>query len=988
MLLLGLGFALLSTAPGFGAVQTASLLNGLPLRFEANRGQADPRIRYMAHGAGFSLSLDHQGIVLNLRSRSNGASAMVGMRLAGARKHAAIDGVDRTVTQTTYILGEQTIQDVPSFRRVRYRGVYPGIDLMFYGNGRELEYDVLAAPGSNVSAVRFELSGILGARVDEAGNLVLASGIGEIVWKKPVIYQLANGARNPIDGRFLLKGSRLVGFDVGRYDHSQPLVIDPALSYSTYLGGSQDESARGIAVDSQGNVYIAGFTNSPNLPFTANSFQPAYAGGSTTNIPTGDAFIAKINPEATAVIYNTYLGGSGDDIGMALAIDSTGAAYVTGFTDSTNFPTKNSTRRYAGGGTAAAMTFHTLGDAFITKLNPAGNALVYSTYLGGNLDDAGTAIAVNSAGIAFVAGITLSTNFPVTPSAYQTTFGGTGGNPEFCAVCGPDYEFGDAFVASVSADGSSFNFVTYLGGSQDDMASAIAVDPTGVYVGGSTLSSNFPTTAGAFQRTYAGASPESLQPVLLFGDAYVAKLSLDGKTLLHSTYIGGNYDDAILSIALDPTTPNGPSAVYATGFTESSNFPDAKGSYHGPTSDPNGKAVTEGDVFVAKLASGFNSLDYAILIGGSFDDAGQAIAIDGAGDAIVAGSTYSSDFPVTTGALQQQPSGSLTSHGFLLKLDPTGSNVLYSTSINGNGDQGEIAFGVVLDASGNAYVTGMTDSSNFPVTAGVFQPVFGGGTDNSGPVGDAFIMKVSGMGAAEHVSVAAVDNAASYATGSVSPGEIVTIFGGGMGGTTLVTAEVNQTTGELDTTLNGTTVTFGNTPAPLVYASATQVSAIVPYELAGQASTQMTVQYNGASSSAVTIAVVTAGPGVFTANASGSGAGAILNQDSTYNTASNPAKPGDIIVLYGTGEGQLNPPGVTGSIASGPTYPNPVLPVSVSIGGIDATAGIAYAGSAPTFVEGLLQINVKVPQVGAGPQPLVVKIGNFTSQANVTVYVQ
>ena len=788
-----------------------------------------------------------------------------------------------------------------------------------------------------------------------------------------------------------MKGPRLVGFEVGHYDHSLPLVIDPALSYSTYLGGSQDETARGIAVDSQGNVYIAGFTNSTNLPFTANGFQPAYAGGSSNNTPTGDVFIAKINPEATAVIYNTYLGGSGDDVGLALAIDSTGAAYVTGYTDSINFPTKNSTSHYAGGGTDAAMTFHTLGDAFISKLNPAGNALVYSTYLGGNLDDAGTAITVNSAGIAFVAGITLSTNFPVTPGAYQATFGGTGGNPDFCSGCGPDYDFGDAFVASISADGSAFNFVTYLGGINDDMASAIAVDPTGVYVGGSTLSANFPTTAGAFQRTYAGASSENLQPVLLFGDAFVAKLSLDGKTLLQSTLLGGSQDDAILAIALDPTTPNGPSAVYATGFTESSNFPGAKGPYHGPTSDPNGKAVTEGDVFVAKLASGFNSLDYSILIGGAFDDAGQAIAVDGSGDAIVAGSTYSSDFPITTGALQQQPPGSLTTHGFLLKLDPSGSNVLYSTSINGNGAQGEMAFGVALDASGNAYVTGMTDSTNFPVTAGVFQTAFGGGTDNSGPVGDAFIMKVSGIGAASPsaVAVSAVDNAASYATGSVSPGEIVTIFGGGMGGGTLVTAEVNQTTGKLATTLNGTSVTIGGTPAPLVYASANQVSAIVPYEVAGQTSTQVTVQYNGASSSGLTIPVVAATPGVFTANASGRGPGAILNQDSTYNTASNPAKPGDVIVLYGTGEGQLNPLGVTGSIASGPTYPKPVLPVSVSIGGIDATAGITYAGSAPTFVEGLLQIDVTVPQgVGSGAQALVVKIGNFTSQGSVIVYVQ
>ena len=293
-----------------------------------------------------------------------------------------------------------------------------------------------------------------------------------------------------------------------------------------------------------------------------------------------------------------------------------------------------------------------------------------------------------------------------------------------------------------------------------------------------------------------------LQPILVCGDAFLAKLSLDGKTLLQSTLLGGSQDAAIMSIALDPTTPNGPSAVYATGFTESPNFPGAKGPYHGPTTDPNGKGVTEGDAFVAKLAPGFGSLDYSILIGGSFDDAGLAIAVDGSGDAIVAGSTCSGDFPVTSGALQQPPPSSEPVHGFVFKLDPTGNTLLYSTSINGN--TADSVFGAALDTSGNAYLTGMTDSSNFPVTAGVLQPAFGGGTDNNGPIGDAFLMKIAGLAAAStsKVTVAAVDNAASYATGSVSPGEIVSIFGSGMGGSTLVTAEVDTATGKLRVWIN------------------------------------------------------------------------------------------------------------------------------------------------------------------------------------------
>ena len=975
---------------GKGAASTSpalSLLGRLPLRFEANRGQADAGVCYVARGGAYSVALTDRGSFLRLRSGPEGRPTVVETRFLRASAAARIEPEELSITQTNYLRGNASewITGVASYARVRYRGLYPGIDVVFYGNEGKLEYDILVAPGARVSAVLFSIAGIASERLDNDGNLVLTTSAGRVMWQKPVVYQIAGTGRKAIPGRLVLRGRRRIGFAVGSYDHNLPLIIDPTLNYATFLGGSGNEAARAISVDGQGNVYIAGFSDSLNLPFTAGSVQAAYRGGSASFSLGGDAFIAKINPQGTAVVYNTYLGGNADDVATALAIDGSGNAYVAGFTNSNNFPvTPGAASRTFGG--AGGNQFHHFGDAFVAKLSPDGKSLLYATFLGGSQDDAAMAIALDSQQNAYIAGITQSPNLPATGNAYQKTYRGSGGQPPFCAGCGPNLVSGDVFVARLSPDGAAWNFVTYLGGASDDMAGAIAVDATGVYVAGSTLSRDFPTTSGAFSVTYRGASMDNLQPVMKFGDAFLAKLSLDGSRLLASTLLGGTSDDAITAVALDQ---GGSGAVYVTGNTQSSDFPTTAGAYSaafkGPRSIPDGKGVLTGDCFVAKIAADFRTLVFSTYIGGSFDDGGLAIATDSAGDALVAGFTYSSDFPVTSDALQRPPAGNALAHGFLLRLSPTGTALQYSTILGGNSS--DIIFAMAVDTGGNAYLAGNTDSSNFPVTSGVLQSRFAGDQDSNGPMGDAFVAKIAGVFPAAQIQLNAVTNAASYASGGVSAGEIVTLFGGGMGPSNLVTAAVDSTTGRLATSLSGARVLFDGIAAPLVYVSDKQSSAVVPYEALGHSSTQVTVEYNGASSSALTLPVVAAAPGLFSANQQGRGPGAIYNQDNTVNSSSNPASSGQIIVLYGTGEGQTVPPVSSGTIANS-IVPKPVQPVSVTIGGIAAT-DIRYAGTVPSFVVGLLQINVVVPTgVPPGDQPVEVTIGSAKSQANLTVAIR
>jgi hypothetical protein len=470
----------------------------LPLSFEANRGQTDARVKFLSHGSGYTLFLTDDEAVFSLHgSKANGealdaspqlrptvvptGNAALRMKLVKANRAAKVSGAEELPGKNNYFIGNDPKKwrtNVPTYAKVKYEGIYSGVDLVYYGNQRQLEYDFVVAPGADPRRIQFDVRGAKSMSRDKDGDLVFDMAEGEVHWHKPVVYQEKDGTRQEITARYVLKDKNRVGFEVADYDLRRPLFIDP-LVYSTYLGGSGTDFGTGIAVDSSGNAYVTGFTQSTNFP-TMNPLQATYGGGY-------DAFVAEINPTGSALVYSTYLGGSGDDFGRGIAVDSSGNAYVIGNTLSTDFPTMNPLQPANAGD----------GDAFVAQLNPTGSALVYSTYLGGSGYDSGLGIAADSSGNALVTGYTLSINFPTMNPLQPANAGGY-----------------DAFVAQLNPSGSALVYSTYLGGSGDDLGYGIAVDSSGnAYVTGSTQSTNFPTM-NPFQPANAGS-----------GDAFVAKIA-------------------------------------------------------------------------------------------------------------------------------------------------------------------------------------------------------------------------------------------------------------------------------------------------------------------------------------------------------------------------------------------------------------------------------------------------------------------------------
>jgi hypothetical protein len=656
----------------------------LPARFEANRGQSDERVRFLSRGAGYELFLTSTELVLVLGKPAAGRPAegeVLRTKFLGADPRPSMEGREELPGRSHYLIGNDPTRwhaDVPQYSQVDYREVWPGIGLTYHGHEGQLEYDFVVSPGGDPRRIRLGIEGALEIRVDAEGNLIERLRAGEVVQKAPVVYQDVDGARKAVAGRFVLKGRAEVGFEVGPYAKDRPLVLDPVLLYSTYLGGDGSDQGYAIAVDSAGSAYVTGLTLSSNFP-TAHPVQAAY-------VDFYDVFVAKLNPSGSALVYSTYLGGSGDEIGYGIAVDSTGNAYVTGYTGSADFPTANPLQAANGG----------LEDAFVTKLDPTGSTLVYSTYLGGTNYDSGFGIAADTSGNAYVAGSTRSTDFP-TAHALQAASGGST----------------DGFVAKLSPSGSALVYSTYLGGTLSDQAIGIAVDPSGsAYVTGVTQSNDFPTVS-PLQAASGGSS-----------DAFVAKLNPAGSALVYSTHLGGSDFDSGYAIAVDATT-----AAYVTGSTSSTDFPTVN-----PLQGRNGG---NGDAFVAKVNAAGTALVYSTYLGGSRYEFGHGVAVDAFGNAHVSGVTASNDFP-TANPLQATNGGD--HNAFVAKLTPAGSAFVYSTYLGGVADQAQ---GIALDASANVYLTGITDSVNFP-TANPLQPASGGG-------GDAFVAKI-GIGNGANVS--------------------------------------------------------------------------------------------------------------------------------------------------------------------------------------------------------------------------------------------
>ena len=670
----------------------------IPLSFEANQGQADKAVKFLSRGSGYSLFLTDSSAVLALR-KPDGSNAKPGrqagdvlkpasarhaaqtdivrMELAGARRGIRVAGSNPLPGTANYFLGNNPAQwhsGVPTYAKVEYTGVYPGIDLVYYGNQRQLEYDFMVAPGASPKPIRLHFAGARKLHLTTDGDLTVSAANGAIAFHQPVVYQIRDGQRTPVEARFLMQSRDTVGFTLGRYDHSQPLVIDPVLTYSTYLGGSLSDSANAVAVDSSGDAYIVGTTYSLNFPVTKGAFQSTNNGStySVTNV-----FVSKLNPTGTALVYSTYLGGSGlsngfyGDAGSAIAVDSSGDAYVTGATYSQNFPVTKGAFQTANN---SLRTFSE--NAFVTKLNPTGTALVYSTYLGGSAGDNGAGIAVDATGDAYVTGSATSTNFPVTAGVFQST-----------NVALTTSGWADAFVTKLNPTGASLVYSTYLGGSSYGAAGyGIAVDSSGdAYVSGNSYSTDFPVTAGAFQTVNNAAAAAG--PDTVASNAYVAKLNPTATALEYATYLGGSIDDYGGGIAVD-----GAGDAYVTGYSISSNYPVTSGAYQ-----PTNKAYANqgANAFVTKVNPTGTGLVYSTYLGGTglaplndnssgSGDEGDDIAVDSLGDAYVTGSAISTNFPVTSGAFQTVnnaaglygSTGTIGINAFVARLIPSGSALL------------------------------------------------------------------------------------------------------------------------------------------------------------------------------------------------------------------------------------------------------------------------------------------------------------------------
>jgi hypothetical protein len=655
------------------------------LAFEPNEGQTDKTVRFLSRGAGFHLFLtDTEAVLTFARSSTDRADHSTPFGVARAPATSRTSTVRMTLVnslhpfrpagrrlqrgRSNYFLGRDRskwLTDVPQYGEVVYRDVYPGIDQVYHDGGRDLEYDFVIAPERDPRTIRMKFDGIERLEPDGEGQLVLKVDAWRIRLRKPVAYQEVDGAARPVSLRYVIQGSGEVSFETGPYDRDKPLVIDPVLTYSTYLGGSDADFGRGIAVDSSGRTVISGWTQSRDFPI-ANAIQPGLSGSA-------DAFVTKLSEDGSEILFSTYLGGSGLEDSLGIAVDTADNVYVIGRTDSRDFPTVNAFQSGFGGG---------IFDAYIVKVSADGSQLLYASYLGGSNDDAAAGIAVDAEGRAFVTGDTGSPDFPVV-NAFQ---------PELAGVHA-------AFVAKVEVDGSALVYSTYFGGSGSDNGYGIATGPDGcAYVTGSTTSDDFPTMH-AFQSGYSGNS-----------DAFIAKFAASGTELVYSTYLGGTQSDRGTSIVVHQ---DGQTTVM--GNTLSADF---------PTQDALQPLPAGGlDLFVTRLVADGSALVYSTYLGGTGLDVGQQMATDDDGNVYIVGETLSPDFPVRDAV---QPTYAGGGDAFVTKIGSDGAEIVYSTYLGGTGPDAAIA--IAVDRARSAHVTGDTSSPDFP-TASPYQPASAGRSD-------------------------------------------------------------------------------------------------------------------------------------------------------------------------------------------------------------------------------------------------------------------
>ena len=616
------------------------------------------------------------------------------MKVVGAAPSQRLTGLEPLSAKSNYFVGDDPskwITGVSNFAQVKYEDVYRGVDLIYYGRQSKLEYDFVLAANVDPRIVEVAFEGAQSVRLDSRGDLLLGTPVGEIRQARPLVYQEVDGVKEAIPASYELRGAQQVGFVIASYDQSRPLVIDPVLSYSTYLGGTGIDIGNGITVDRSGNAYVVGDTTSLDFPTTAGAYDRALSdldpfwGG-------GDVFVAKLNATGTALLYTTYIGGNSYDSGRAITVDAAANAYVTGATLSADFPTRNAFQSVYGGSLSL--------DAFVVKLDPTGSSLVYSTYLGGSLPEIGYGIAVNSAGNAYVVGETDSADFPLMQPIKPAKL---------------SFDTADAFITELSPSGSALVYSTYFGGASGDVAFSVALDSTGnMYFTGMTTSVNFPTT-NPFQASKISDG---------YWTAFVTKLNPTGTAAVYSTYLGGTYPEAGNAIAVDAL-----GSAYVTGSTYSGNFPTTPDAFQ-PVRTIEPFIDT---VFVTKFSPAGSELMYSTYLGAF--GIGKAIAVDGDGNACVTGYT-AAGFPVTPDAFRGVYAGPFFNDAFVARLNSNGTSLVYSTYFGGT-DGNDAGMAIALDRVGNIYVTGGTSSAAFPVTPGALQTTFHPGAFT----GDGFVAK-------------------------------------------------------------------------------------------------------------------------------------------------------------------------------------------------------------------------------------------------------
>ncbi|MGO9130675.1 MAG: SBBP repeat-containing protein [Bryobacteraceae bacterium] len=953
-------------------------------------------MKFLARRSGYGLYLTADEAVLALRKGgcagppAAGACAhqadVVRMRLTGAGGGAAAPaGEDQLPGTANYFIGNEPAKwhtRVPTYAKVRYHGVYPGVDLVYYGNQRQLEYDFVVAPGADPKPIRLQFAGAKGLRLGADGDLVVTAAGGALAFHRPVVYQLVDGQRKAIKGSFALPAKNTVGFRVGSYDRGKPLVIDPVLVYSTYLGGSSysgqsgfGDDARGLAVDGSGNAYVTGYTYSADFPVTQGAFQ------TTSGACSGcvAAFVTKLNPSGTALVYSTYLAASGGGAyANALAVDASGNAYIGGSARA-GFPTTpgafQTTNRSLPGGS----------NAFVTKLNPTGSALVYSTYLGGGTSylggDSATALAVDSMGNAYIAGVTYSSDFPVTAGAFQT-----GNNAGLAS---------NAFVAKLNPAGGTLFYSTYLGGSgrivfsfgpqvwEGDGATGLSVDSAGdAYISGYAYSTDFPVTVKAFQTTNRATVPYGsggVAPEYNRSNAFVTKLNPAGTALVYSTYLGGSgssqYGDSASGLAVD-----GSGNAYITGAAGSTDFPATLGALQTTNHSAAGN-----NAFLTKLNPTGSALVYSTYLGGSGNDAASGVAVDGSGNTYITGAASSADFPMTQGALQTTNRPAAGGNAFVAELNRAGSVLVYSTYLGGSG--GDAASGVAVDGSGNAYITGEAGSTDFPVTPGAFQATNHSANSSS----NAFVAKVDLNAKMPAPSITPGGMVPVDSTvGTIQPGEWVSIYGPNLASSTEIWSE------DFPQSLDGTSVTIDGRAAYLSYVSPGQVNVQAPDDtVLGPVQVAVTTP-GGTATATVTLAQFAPSFLLFDSKhvagiilrsdgsgAYGGGAYDILGPTgASLGYSAVAARAGDIVELFGTGFGPTSPTVEAGEAFSGAAATTNA--VNLLIHNLSVTpmwAGLSGAG--------LYQLNVTVPAgLGTGDVSLVATVGGAQTPQYVVISLQ